>query len=602
MIRLEYVMLNHFPKQLSLITYFKILLMLFFLIQSLPLAVVAQDERKDDKMIVQRIHAHLEIKDIFSACEEARNGLILHPDSRIIHEAYIKSLSHTNDDKALWKVWKSYESQFSNPYENRDLLETMAWGIIKTGSTSSSPLIRAIALLGAFFGQDAQGVEIMCRHLHDSNSFIRSLAVKLASHMHDVRLSDEMFRLFQQEKNWTVRFEVIKALGEMKLEAAQPLLMSEIANPHSTPEEKSAAIKSLVQLLDTAQKENLNQLVASNRAGFRLLACEFIEYFDLKEEIEILGGLLKDSHAEVRAGSLHALGAMRINLSDYPVLNQQCIKLANDTNPEVAIMSAWVLVLNNNSLGQKTFEKLLKHETPEVRQLSAAALATTGKYGAPYVLTVFNQSTDPFVNMNLAIGLISQRISTEKACQVLYEGLMNVKERWMWEENGYFKVLQKSKIKHDDSIPNLPESVNQITRLDVLNILSIMKYPDTQNALKTFLQHSSNDVSGMASALLLKEGDEEAIKIVEDLLHEQNKKIKIQAALVLAMWGGGEEVVNTLEKAYADSDRGTKERILEGLGRVGESSSIKFLVAKLNEPSQTLRIIAASALLECLNH
>jgi HEAT repeat protein len=57
-----------------------------------------------------------------------------------------------------------------------------------------------------------------------------------------------------------------------------------------------------------------------------------------------------------------------------------------------------------------------------------------------------------------------------------------------------------------------------------------------------------------------------------------------------------------LQKVYPTTDRETKERILEGIGRVGSMQSIPFLVDALDEPFQNLRIIAAAALIQCLNH
>lgn len=554
-----------------------------------------------DEVIVQKINAHLTINDVLSACEEAQLGLISHPDSKYIQEAYIRALARTNDDKLLWKTWKSYSTKVPEPYKDRDLLETMAWGIIATGTTSSSPVIRSIALLGAFFGQDARGVEILSKMMHDPNSYIRAVTVKLASHMHDVKLRDEVIRLFHQEKNWMVRIEVLKALGSMKVHEARPLLMNLIASNESTAEEKLASVKSLVELQDTINDKELKQLAESDRSGLRLLSCKLIEYFNLGHHTDTLTKFLTDNHPEVRIAALHALGIIRISINEHPNLHFLCTKLANEPNPQVAMMAAWLMTLNDSSLSREIFDKLLRNENSEVRHLSAAALASTGKYGITTLLAQFKKSTDPLVKMNLALGLIMQRTATDQACRTLYEGL-NLKERWMWEESGYFKVLFKSKVKHDDSLPNLPESINQITRLELLNILFIMKFPEAQNALKKFLQQKTNGITGSASALLLTEGDEEAIKMVESLLKDPDKKIKIQAALVLAIWGKGEEAITVLEQAYDEADRTTKERILEGLGRIGAPSTIPFLVEKLQEPYQTLRIIAAAALLDCLNH
>ena len=157
-------------------------------------------------------------------------------------------------------------------------------------------------------------------------------------------------------------------------------------------------------------------------------------------------------------------------------------------------------------------------------------------------------------------------------------------------------------MKHDDMIPNHPEQINQITRLEVLNILAVMKYPQAQNAVRNFLQQRTWGVTGMAAALLLTEGDESAIALVEDLLKDPDKKVKMQAALILSLWGGGEKAIAVLQQGYDTADREMKERILEGVGRIGASSTIPFLVDKLREPYQSLRIIAAAALLECLYH
>ncbi|HRD55298.1 MAG TPA: HEAT repeat domain-containing protein, partial [Parachlamydiaceae bacterium] len=57
-----------------------------------------------------------------------------------------------------------------------------------------------------------------------------------------------------------------------------------------------------------------------------------------------------------------------------------------------------------------------------------------------------------------------------------------------------------------------------------------------------------------------------------------------------------------LQDFYAQADREMKERILEGIGRIGSSASIPFLVECLKEPFQSLRVIAASSLLQVLYH
>lgn len=45
-----------------------------------------------------------------------------------------------------------------------------------------------------------------------------------------------------------------------------------------------------------------------------------------------------------------------------------------------------------------------------------------------------------------------------------------------------------------------------------------------------------------------------------------------------------------------------KSHILEGLAKIGSESTVPFLMTVLKEPHQTFRIIAACAILQCLNN
>jgi HEAT repeat protein len=157
-------------------------------------------------------------------------------------------------------------------------------------------------------------------------------------------------------------------------------------------------------------------------------------------------------------------------------------------------------------------------------------------------------------------------------------------------------------LKHDDEIPNYPEAVNQLTRLEVLEVLAMLHYPQAQEAIKAFLKERRWGVTGMASALLLTEGDETAVDLVKGLLNDPDKEVRLQAALILAVWGREEDVVKQLQDAYVSVDRDLKGQILEGIGRVGSASSLPFLAERLQDPFPTLRIIAAAATLECLYH
>ena len=167
---------------------------------------------------------------------------------------------------------------------------------------------------------------------------------------------------------------------------------------------------------------------------------------------------------------------------------------------------------------------------------------------------------------------------------------------------GSFRILSISTLKHNPDIPQYPKMQDQIARLEVLNALAIMKYPQAQAALKQFLKEQNWEVKGLASTVLLGEGDDEVLDMMRTLLGDADPKVHMQAALVLSLWGKDEAAIAVLQAGYPKVDRDTKERILEGLGRIGSPTTIPFLMQIMPEAPQSLRIIAACALIQCINH
>lgn len=555
-----------------------------------------------DEELSKRVHAHMVIGDYPAACNEAFIGLQSYHDSKILRQAYLRALAKAGDEKALMANWRLFIKEFPEESCNREILECLAWSVIENGVASSSPGIRAISLLGAYFSQDAKGIALLKRGFGDNNSYLRAATLKLSSNLPDASLQEEVLRLFKTENVWNVRLEAIKAIGQLSLEVSRDDLTAIIARQNSSAEEKAAAIEALVAMSDEMERGQIERLMQSNRAGLRLLACELIAHFDQVHDVDLLLPLLCDHHSEVRAKALEVIGQLRIQSIGELSVVDLAAKYIQDSDSLVGVMAAWVMTLNDSQRGLAAFVPFLQHACSEVRHAAAAALAATGKYGIPLALKFFSTSQDPYVRMNLAIGLIGQRQHTMEACHCLYEALNQQKERWMWEEGGFFRVLAPSTIKHDDAISNYPEAVNQLVRLNILEMLAIVHYPKAQQAVKGFLQERSWGLSGMASALLLTEGDEDAVDLVKALLQDNEQKVRIQAALILALWGKGEEAVHVLQTAYPSADKELKAQILEGVGRVGSPNSLSFLAEKLQEPHQTLRIVAAAAILECLYH
>jgi HEAT repeat protein len=141
-----------------------------------------------------------------------------------------------------------------------------------------------------------------------------------------------------------------------------------------------------------------------------------------------------------------------------------------------------------------------------------------------------------------------------------------------------------------------------MARLDLLNILCIMRHPKAQEAVKKFVKNETWGITGAAVAVLLGEGDAEAMTVIRELLKDHDPQVRVQAAFILAMMGNDPEAVKVLQEVYHQMDREVKIQILEAIGHVGSLDSIPFLIDILSEPFQLMRVVAASAMIQCLYH
>lgn len=571
----------------------------FLLAISLFLTISLQADVNDS---IKKINAHLTLHDARSAADEASRGLLQFPDNQELNEIYIKALSSLHYEKKLIHFTHTYFAKFPEKKKDRQILENLSWGVIENASSSNAPLVRIYALLAAFFSNDAKGIQLIQKALVDPNFFLRGAAIKVSSMLNDLKLQTEILRLIKEEPNFRIRLEAIKAVGLMKVKLAKNDLEQIIKNEQMEHEERAVAIESLVNLMDIAKRDDIEALTKSKRIGFRLLACELALAQEMKNDIDLIIPLLKDVRREVRRAALETLGFLQITEFKGVNVVKLVTPLLKDIDSTVAMTAAFVILLNDKASGQKALKPFFESTISEERLIASAVLVKAGKYAMPLMLEVFEETKDPFVKMNLSIGLIGQRENIESACNTLYIGLKEQKETLIFATIGEFKYLTKSKPQATELIPNEKESMNQLVRLEILNMLSIMKYKNIELAIKEFLQERSWGISLMASALLLTEGDESSIEHVQHLLKDPSEKVRVQAALILSLWSQGDEALPALQEAYPNADREMKERILEGIGRIGSFSSVPFLLDCLKEPFQLLRVIAASSLLQILYH
>lgn len=543
----------------------------------------------------RRVHAHLKIHDPRGAVQVGQSLLAEYPESSALRLAYIQALAEKGDEAAVFREWNVKREEF---LKDRHALEVLAWSVLKKGELSPQVHIHLSSLIGASLTRDVQAVPMLVSALRSSSALLRLFGVRFAAHLGDGALQEELVRLIDEEQVWFVRQEVIDAVGQLRIMSQKPALVKIVANPKTLAEEKVRAILALVQMYDGVRAEDLSDLAKSSRAGLRQLACQLISYFDLHAEAPKPRKLLKDSSPDVREQALATLGFLQetVDASELKALME-------DSYPQVAITAAWVACKQGDISGVESLKKWLVDIHPKWRWMAASTLSRCGKIALSTIQEQLASHEDSFVKMNLALGLVGQRVEVEKATQVIDDFFRDpATGPLMWDDSASVRMIVPNRAQHIEQVQNYPTMVDQLTRLDLLNMLCILKYPKAQETVKEYLKKETLEIAGAAIAVLLQEGDEEALKIIRELLNEKETHIRMQAALMLALYGNDPSAVRVLREAYPGTDRETKIQILEAIGHVGTQESIPFLVDILGEPFQLLRVVAASAIIQCLYH
>ncbi|MGD0665546.1 MAG: HEAT repeat domain-containing protein [Rhabdochlamydiaceae bacterium] len=539
----------------------------------------------------RQIYAHLKIHDARAAADVAKTLMKSYPESNEVRLAYIQALAEKGDEAAVFQEWNLKREEFQ---KDRHALEILAWSVLKKGELSPQVQIHLCSLIGASITRDVRAIPMLVSGLRSSSAFLRLLSVRFAAQLGDGSLQEELSRLIDEERVWFVKQEVIEAIGQLRIMALRPQLVKIVASPKTLAEEKVKAILALVRMYDGVRTDDLVALLNSKRSGLRQLGCELIAYFDLHGDTPKLFKLLKDSSPDVRGNALSTLGLLQVKIG-----GEQLTALMEDSYPEVAITAAWVACRQGNADGAAKLKTWLSDIHPRWRWMAASMLPRCGSIAHDVIKEQLDTHEDPFVKANLALGLVGQRVEVEKASQVIDEFFRDPETGpLMWDG----QTIVPNIVHHIEQVQNYPTIVDQLTRLDLLNLLCILKYPKAQETIKEYVKNATVGVTGAAVSVLLQEGDEEAMKIIRELLKESDSHIRVQAALMLALYGNDPSALKVLREEYVHVNRDTKIQILEAIGHVGTQESIPFLVDILGEPFQLMRVVAASAIIQCLYH
>ena len=551
---------------------------------------------------IRRVQAHLLIDDSAAALVEARALNLEFPHSKEVGSTLVVALAEAGYEEEALEKWHQLSSRYPDLSLDRYLLEELSWGVLKKGILSTQYGVRLASLIGAFLTHDVRALPVIKKMLRDSNAVIRSVAVQMVGQYRDAPLKDEIARMMQEEKVWMVRLEVIKTCGVLKMKEMAGSLKALIQSEKTSYEERVRAIEALCGIYDEISFPEWLIFARSNRAGMRHLACTVAAHFELSEAKEEVLRLIHDSHLDVRIAALNAFGLYYRKTTSKEESTKHLAAVLEDPSPEVAITAAWAALISGVD-SQGVFELWIKDPVSEYRRMAASAISGTGEKGLVLAIQMLKESQDMYVKANLAMGLLGQRQEVLLCSDILYDFLQKEKRLWMWDTrpNPLFQILAPSQVRYVDHIPNYPEAMDQMTRLNLLSLLTLVEDPRAIVALKSFLKKKSWGITGVAAATLLQEGDESCLEAVRQLLDDADSDVRLQACFVLAMMGRDETVLHDLQGAYVDANHERKLHILEAMGRAGNVESFHFLLSAFKEPFPILRIAAAASLIQSIH-
>jgi len=551
--------------------------------------------------IVQRLYSHLLIRDYHSAINECKQALSFYPESKNLKKIYIQALAKCGKDDEAMRCWKGLG--LSDPLQDSHLLETVAWGIVTHFTRSSQLVVNMASLISAYRTDDVRAVAVLFDYLHSTNASIRAIAAQFSPRYRDITLIDRLKQLLKEEKNWFVRLKVIEALGIMDVKDVKESLIEIVCHPRSIMEEKAAAITSLMTICEEIHDRELFALIESDRSELRYLACQIVAHLNLSTYSDAIAKLLDDPCADVRVvalNTLYFLGLKHLNL----IYLRKIINLSFDSSPSVALTAAWITSRFSPEIALQVIKKHIHSSDGRVCRLAAFVLGKIGEVGCALTKEVMSLASDPYVKVNLSLGMMGQGRNVMYVMHELSTFLYHKEENVMWDrsDNPLFTILAPSLVCHLPQIPQYPTMIDHCVHLEILGKLVILRYPGSEQAIKNFLTHHVLGITYMASVMLLEEGGEGVIDVLRNLMKDPDQNVRIQAALALAFAGEGDEAVCVLQEAYHTMDRNLKVHILEALGYIGNERSVSFLIDLLEEPHQVLKVMAASALIQCVYH
>ncbi|PCI78280.1 hypothetical protein COB21_01245 [Candidatus Aerophobetes bacterium] len=547
------------------------------------------------------IQSHMIMKDFETALHWCKEGLKEDGENLQLKKMHVKILANMHLDFEALQCWKSYFlNQETMDY---DLIETLGWSVLNACSKKNNPQLHATLLSGAFAADDVRAVKMLAEHLDSPNSFIRVMALQLSSRYRDEMIIEKIQEMVTREKVWFVRLEAIKALGMLQAGGSRLFLRKIITNDRALDEEKQAAAIAVVGSYGLISKHELASFLCSKRAGLRALGCNIIGFLDKQDSGAELYSLLKDPSPQVRLAALSNLYLIGIcSLSSENA--QQLATICDDGNPYVSVLASWVFAPYFMAKSVSKLRSWMQSSRKDVKCMAAYFLAKIGKKAQKEIVLTLKNSMDPFVRLNMALGMLGSEVDNALALEEIAFFLKNNQKKIMHFTPSFSlcSLVLPSKVRHTPQVPRYPNMVDNMARLDLLKILASLQYAGATESIREFLKNHQLGVSFTAANLLIGMEGQKALEIIKKFLDDEDVDLRLQAAIVLCANGDSDKALPVLEKLFYQVDRNRQIGILQAIASVGCKKSISFLLTLLDEPYAIIRLLASAAMIQCAYH
>ncbi len=522
------------------------------------------------------------------------------PDDLEVQQLYITSLARSGASQQALQLWKACSAHNEKPFYSS--LEEICWAELHEGARRSSIKGQYIALFGAASSQQIRAIPLLKRSLKSSNPFFRSLAAQLSAYLGDAPLRKELLHTLQTEPSSNVQATIIATLGTLKEKQLSGLLHTYLSEQYPLEVQEAAAF-ALANLTETLSEKQLQALATSSHSGLKLAACYIVRTKGLYKELSPITALLEDSLPYVQEQAAYTL-AMAPSLPKQATTLLSSL-LLHSPNLKVQITTAFALARHGDQEAKTFLQEIItsKHSLEE----KLAALGAIACLGPQSIDTMerflLDKDSPPFIRLNSALYLLYWDAPSSSAIQELSEALGNhslkLEEKSMIAD--FFPVFKESEQRHHPFIPNLPLVSDQLSRLKLIALLAYQDDPLIIERISEYLETKQWGVSLTASTLVLQELPIQAEHILHKLLDHSSANIRAQVSIILAAINRDHTALDTLYESFDDVNNETKLAIIEAIGNLASTQSIPFLVQQLQNPLASIRLMAAGALLRCIN-